>query len=174
MRHQVSGTSDSFSLPDCCVCCGGAVETELKIEVIASGTWRFPHCQACQRHVQAWKASNIGCLAVGMFVVWPTVGLIFGAGLDPTLGVILVGIVIIILGIRVNLKRKRAHDLRTPACASDDGSAAVILVRGGGTAAIFDIKSEAFALDFMRDNASNLIDVPPDLQRRLELPRDGS
>jgi hypothetical protein len=125
-----------------------------------TNTWTFPYCAKCVEHVNAWNAAGAGgmiavaiILALGSLLVHPILSLAIGVG----------GI-----WLAVSTSRKRKDGVRAmlyPECTS--AQRAVDYLGWSGTVETFDIRSERYALRFVRDNAGKAVNLSPEVWSKL-------
>lgn len=162
MRVEISGKRFAFS--HSCACCGASADSELaasatrttgkRVIKTKTNTWKVPYCSKCLAHVQAWQAASSAGAALLALVVGGAI----------CLANVAVGVVIAIGGLAVaigNASRARAaaRAMCSPTCACPDP--AVQYLGWSGTVESFDFRSDAYALRFMQDNRSKLVNVAP-------------
>ncbi len=160
--------------PPSCACCM-APDAEREVEVsftkvrgtrVVRGTshsWSFPVCVACDAHVTAAGKATERLMMVlfpGLILAL-LLGFVLAAStaINIALGSGVIGVALFVI------TRASAAQLRSPECTSTE--APVRMLGWHGSMTSFDFAHEAYATEFMSQNAAKLVNVSADVREVL-------
>ena len=160
MRVELSGQRISF--PSQCTCCGESpnadhyVASSINTKTSTTCEWPFPLCDHCQAHrIIYQRGARIAGVSFGLSVLcavlmswWAVVG-----------GILLAGAI-------AYWTSTKAEPVQRPTCATTGPPATFVAWRGA--VQVFDIPSDAYATAFLRENASNAVNLTVQARTALE------
>lgn len=163
MRVDLSG--QVLTIPRQCSCCGGtatevfiASATKTKGKRVVTSTtreWRFPHCQACQSHLTAYRSGTA-----------PAILLLIVGGVLAFL-VYWVFLIVAVIGaiVFIVLGHARGEAARTQECTT--AGVPVRFIGWHGTVQSFEVTSRDYAAALLAANARKAINLTEESREAL-------